>query len=282
MNRPTLSFEFFPPKTAAGEAIFWQVLTQLAQYRPDFISVTYGAGGGNRADTARLVCQAQQRFNLAAMAHLTCIGDSRVNLDTLLHHYQDNGIRHILALRGDRTPQMAADSLDRGDFSSSLPLVAHIHYHYPHFRVGVACYPEGHPEARDRDADVAFLLKKINAGAQFAISQFFYDNQAFFRFVEQVNRLGGRIPVIPGILPITDFRQVQRFAAISGALLPAWLVESLERVSDDRAAMMDIGVEVATRQCRELLAWGVPGLHFFALNRSEAVARVLAGIGMGA
>ncbi|MBF0124449.1 MAG: methylenetetrahydrofolate reductase [NAD(P)H] [Magnetococcales bacterium] len=281
MNRPTLSFEFFPPKTGAGEAVFWQTLTQLARYRPDFISVTYGAGGGNRADTARLVCQAQNRFNLTAMAHLTCIGDTRANLDALLRHYQDNGIRHILALRGDRTPQMSADILNQGDFTSSVPLVAYIHHYYPHFRVGVACYPEIHPEARDRGADIAFFVKKVHAGAQFAITQFFYDNAALFRFVEEAYRIGGRIPIIPGILPITDFRQVQRFAAIAGAALPSWLVESLERVRDDRLAMMEIGVEVAVRQCRELLAWGVPGLHFFALNRSEAVSRVLDEIGTG-
>ena len=267
---PTISFEFFPPKTPEAEIRFWQVVRDLAVYQPDFISVTYGAGGGNREHTARLVCHAQQRFGLTAMAHLTCIGDTQENLDRVLQHYQANGIRHILALRGDRPAQM-----DAGTFTSSVAFVAYLRQHYPHFRIGVACYPEKHPEARDRDADLAFFLRKVQAGADFAITQFFYDNSAFARFVDDAQRLGSRVPIIPGILPITNFRQIQRFAAICGANIPQRLTERLERFQNDPAAMFEIGVAVAIEQCQALLAQGAPGLHFFALNRADVVQRIL-------
>ncbi len=273
--RPTISFEFFPPKTEAGEAKFWEVATELARYTPDFISVTYGAGGSSREGTARLVCTAKDRLGLTAMAHLTCIGDSRENLDNLLRHYQDHGTRHILALRGDRNDQMPEDILEQGDFTSSVDFINHIRKNYPGLQVGVACYPEVHPNAQSREADLDFYLQKVDAGAHFAITQFFFDNSAYHRFVEDTRRLGSNIPVIPGILPITDFKQVKRFAQLCGSSLPEDIVSRLERVQDDTRAMFEIGMEVAIKQCRDLLDNGVPGLHFFALNRSEAVSHIL-------
>ncbi|MBF0137433.1 MAG: methylenetetrahydrofolate reductase [NAD(P)H] [Magnetococcus sp. DMHC-1] len=274
-GRPLLSFEFFPPKTPVGETRFWEALASLARFQPDFISVTYGAGGGDRDNTGRLVCEVQDRLHLTAMPHLTCIGEQQANLEMLLDHYQQKGITHIMALRGDRSDQMPPDALTQGAFGSAAALVTFIRQRHPHLRIGVASYPETHPEAASREADLAYYRRKVQAGADFSITQFFYDNDAYDRFVTDNRAQGVVIPVIPGIMPITDFKQIKRFASLCGAQLPAWLVSRLEQAKDDPAAMLEIGIEVAIDQCRDLLARGAPGLHFFTLNRAEAVGRIL-------
>ncbi|MBF0176252.1 MAG: methylenetetrahydrofolate reductase [NAD(P)H] [Magnetococcales bacterium] len=274
-GRPLLSFEFFPPKTSAGEARFWESLVALARYQPDFISVTYGAGGGDRENTGRLVCEVQDRLSLTAMPHLTCIGESRINLEALLSHYEQKGITHVMALRGDRSDQMPPDALTQGAFGSADAFVTFIRQRYPHLRIGVACYPECHPEAKDRQADLAYYRRKIQAGGDFAITQFFYDNDAYERFVADNRQAGVCVPVIPGIMPITDFKQIKRFATLCGAQLPGWLVARLEEAREDPVAMQEIGIDVAIQQCRDLLDRGAPGLHFFTLNRAEVVGRVL-------
>lgn len=270
-GKPTLSFEFFPPKNPEGEERFWQALADLSRFGPDFISVTYGAGGGDRENTPRLVVEAQEKFKLTAMAHLTCIGDSEENLSALLDGYREKGITHILALRGDRQPEMEAS----GAFDNARDFVAFIQERHPGFSVGVAAYPETHPDAENRAADLAFFKQKVAAGAGFAVTQFFYENAAYFRLLEECEAMGIDIPVIPGVLPVTDYKQIKRFTELCGAALPDWLVSRLEAVQDDPAKMMDVGVEVAIEQCRELLDQGAPGLHFFTLNKAEAVSRVL-------
>ncbi|MBF0154520.1 MAG: methylenetetrahydrofolate reductase [NAD(P)H] [Magnetococcales bacterium] len=274
-DRPLLSFEFFPPKTPVGEARFWEALSSLARFRPDFISVTYGAGGGDRDNTGRLVCEVQDRLCLTAMPHLTCIGESQGNLEALLDHYEQKGITHIMALRGDCSEQMSPDALTKGAFASAEALVAFIGQRHPRLCVGVASYPEVHPEAASREADMAYYRRKIQAGARFSITQFFYDNDAYDRFVADNNAQGVDAPVIPGIMPITDFKQIKRFASLCGAQLPGWLVTRLERAKEDPAAMLEIGVEVAIDQCRDLLDRGAPGLHFFTLNRADVVGRII-------
>ncbi len=274
-GRPLLSFEFFPPKTPIGEVRFWEALTLLARFRPDFISVTYGAGGGDRANTGRLVCAVQERLNLTAMPHLTCIGEERTNLESLLDHYEQQDITHIMALRGDRPPGSPPEALARGAFDSAAALTAFIRKRHPRLRIGVACYPEVHPEAASREADLAYYRRKIEAGADFAITQFFYDNTAYTRFVDDTHAHGVTAPVIPGIMPVTDFKQIQRFSALCGAELPEWLVTQFEKVKEDPVATLEIGVAVAVAQCRDLLDRGAPGLHFFTLNRAEAVGRIL-------
>ncbi|MBF0626342.1 MAG: methylenetetrahydrofolate reductase [NAD(P)H] [Magnetococcales bacterium] len=279
-KRPLISFEFFPPKTAKGEERFWEALEGLAPYRPDFISVTYGAGGGDRENTGRLVCQVQEKLGLPAMAHLTCIGEDQAVLERMLDHYRDNGITHILALRGDRSDRMAPDALEKGAFQSARQLTAFIRRRHPDFRIGVAAYPEVHPEAASPEADLAYFQDKIRVGADFAITQFFYENAALYRFTAANRSAGVTVPIIPGIMPITDFKQIKRFADLCGAVLPDWLVTRLAEAREDVEAMQRIGIQVAVEQCRDLLRQGVPGLHFFTLNRSDVTSAILDGLGL--
>lgn len=275
---PALSFEFFPPKDETGEERLWQAMTQLACHRPDFVSVTYGAGGSGKEHTARLVCQVRQRHQLTAMAHLTCVGESEANLRQILDHYRENGITHILALRGDVPRGASPQILEQGAFRSSIPFVAFIRRHYPEFRIGVAAYPEKHPEAPDMASEIDFFRRKVDAGADFALTQFFFDNGAYFRFMEASARVGVEVPVLPGLIPVTDYKQLARFAQLCGAALPDWLVARMEGIKDDPAAVLQAGVEVAVAQCLELLKGGVPGLHFFTLNRADAVQQVINGL----
>lgn len=277
-DAPILSFEFFPPKNEEGEARFWETLAALQPYNPDFISVTYGAGGSSRENTTRLVCEAQQRTGIPTVAHLTCIGDSWENLSQLLEQYAANGIRHILALRGDRPPAMAEETLAKGAFQNARQFVAEVNRTFPQFNIGVAAYPEIHPEAVDRQQNLTYFQSKVQAGGQFAITQFFFNNEAYFQFVDDCRALAVNIPIIPGIMPVTDFKQIRRFAELCGAQVPAWLSETMGCIQDDPAAMLDTGVAMAIRQCRELLDRGAPGLHFFTLNRSETVLRILDGL----
>ncbi|MBF0187130.1 MAG: methylenetetrahydrofolate reductase [NAD(P)H] [Magnetococcales bacterium] len=278
-GRPVISYEFFPPKTDAGEKNFWEALRALnRRHTPDAVSVTYGAGGSSRDRTESLVCQVKSEMGLTAVAHLTCIGDTKQNLVRMLDHYKEQGIREILALRGDRQPHMPDDAWETGDFKYANELVAFIRERYPEFTVGVAAYPEGHPEAPDYQSDLVNFKRKVDAGADFAATQFFYNNDAFFTFLDDAHKMGVEIPIIPGILPITDFKQVQRFAALCGAKLPEWLVSKLEAVKEDKEAMHAVGVEVAIEQCRDLLERGCHGLHFFTLNKARAVDEILSAL----
>ncbi|MBF0283950.1 MAG: methylenetetrahydrofolate reductase [NAD(P)H] [Magnetococcales bacterium] len=274
-SRPTLSFEFFPPKDGAGEAVFWRAMEELSRFRPDFVSVTYGAGGAGGEETSRLVCAARQRFALTAMPHLTCIGHDQPFLAEMLDRYDAGGVDHILALRGDRRPGMGEEALARGAFRDAEQFTAFIRQRHPRFRIGVAAYPEKHPEATSLEADLDFFQRKVDAGADFAITQFFFDNDSYQRLLDASARRGLAIPIIPGVIIISDHKQIRRFAELCGASLPGWLEERLEGLREDPSGLLEAGVEMAIRQCRELLASGAPGLHFFTLNRSALVARVL-------
>ncbi|MBF0612919.1 MAG: methylenetetrahydrofolate reductase, partial [Magnetococcales bacterium] len=222
-DRPVLSFEFFPPKNEEGETRFWQTLAALQPFKPDFISITYGAGGSSRENTSRLVCEAQEKTGIPTVAHLTCIGDSWENLRQLLEDYSAKGIRHILALRGDRPATMPEETLAKGTFQNAAQFVTRIRAEFPHLSVGVAAYPEAHPEATSPQADLDYFKSKIDAGSSFAITQFFFDNNAYSRFVANSRALGIQVPIIPGIMPVTDYKQIRRFAELCGAQVPAWL-----------------------------------------------------------
>ncbi|MBF0308723.1 MAG: methylenetetrahydrofolate reductase [NAD(P)H] [Magnetococcales bacterium] len=271
-----LSFEFFPPKDAEGEAQFWRSMEALAAFRPGFVSVTCGAGGGARQGTVPLVREVMRRTGLPVMAHLPGIGLTEEEVSGHLENYAQDGVPMILALRGDPP---AGVSLSDGPFAHASDLVRFIRQRMPGFGVGVAAYPEVHPESPDAATDLAFFRLKVEAGAEVAITQFFFDNQSYFDFCDTCRRQGIMVPVIPGILPVTNYQRLESFAARCGARLPPWLVDRLIPIRDDPQAMLAAGIDIAVEQCRELLDRGAPGLHFFTLNRANSMVEILSRLG---
>jgi len=277
----SFSFEFFPPKTDEGERLLWQAVRQLEPLDPTFVSVTYGAGGSTRDRTVRVTGRIAAETTLTPVGHLTCVASSLAELRTVIGSYADAGVRHVLALRGDMPggPDVAweahPDGLEHSD--DLVRLVRDL----GQFCVGVAAFPEGHPEAAgDLDKDAEFLAQKFRAGAEFAVTQFFFDADDYFRLVDRARRYGSDAPIIPGIMPVTNVRQIQRFAQLSGAEFPAALADRLHAVEDDADAVRAIGVEVATRLCERLLDGGAPGLHFYTLNRSTSTREIYENLGL--
>jgi methylenetetrahydrofolate reductase (NADPH) len=283
-GRPTISFEFFPPRTPeADEALFARTLPSLRALQPDFISVTYGAGGSTRDKTLGIVARAQDELGLTAMAHLTCVGASYAMLRGVLDEARALGIENVLALRGD-PPAGAADWQPDPDGPAYAHELVRLVRSYERFSVGVAGFPEGHLNCNgDKHRDWAYLAEKVAAGAEFVITQLFYDNQDYFEFVDHLHgRLGVGVPVVPGVLPILSTAQIKRFTTLCGARLPAALLARLEALADDDAAVTQLGIEIATEQCRELLAGGAPGLHFYTLNRARSTTAILENLGLAA
>lgn len=276
----TCSFEFFPPKTPEGEAALWCTITELEDLHPSFVSVTYGAGGSTRDRTLRIVARMVTDTPLTPVAHLTCVGSSRAELRAVLADLAEAGVRNVLALRGDppKGPQATFEPAADG-LSHAAELVALAH-EVADFCVGVAAFPDVHPESPDRGTDVRYLAQKCAAGADYAITQFFFDARNYDRLVTDLAATGAVVPVIPGVMPVTNVSQIERFAQLSGAEFPAWLAERLHAVADDPAAVRRVGVEVATELSRELLDAGAPGLHFYTLNRSTATREVWQALGI--
>jgi methylenetetrahydrofolate reductase (NADPH) len=275
---PTYSFEFFPPKTDAGEHALWQALRELEPLRPGFVSVTYGAGGSTRDRTVRVTRRIAEETTLTPMAHLTCVGSSRDDVVATLREYADAGIHSILALRGDPPGGPGQPFSVHPDGLRYAAELVELVRSVGSFEVGVAAFPEGHPEAVDLDRDADVLVAKARAGADFAITQFFFHAEDYLRLVERVRRRGCDLPIVPGIMPVTNVSQIERFAALSGADFPQALAERLNAVADDPEAVRAIGVEVAIDLARRLLAEGAPGLHFYTLNRSTATREVYAAL----
>ena len=276
----SFSFEFFPPKTDAGEVELWQAIRQLEPLAPTFVSVTYGAGGSTRDRTLRIVERIATETTLTPVAHLTCVGASRFELRNVIGAIADAGIRNVLALRGD--PPGGADQAwephpEGLAFAEDLVRLLR---ELGDFCVGVAAFPEAHRESPDRDTDAKYLAQKCAAGADFAITQFFFDPADYFSLVGRVRALGCDVPVIPGIMPVTNVAQIERMAVLSGATFPPDLAERLHAVADDPIAVRRVGIEVATSMCRELLSGGAPGLHFYTLNRSSATREIYAALGV--
>lgn len=273
-NEPLISCEFFPPKTDKGEANLWKCLHELETIHPAYISVTYGAGGSTQDRTKRIVCRIKEETGLSPVAHLTCVGANRDDLAALLDEYKRAGIENILALRGDPPEGMDHFEATIDGFEHATDLIAFIHKQNG-FSIGCATYPEGHPESKGGVADdIRFLKLKQDNGADAAVTQYFFDNDAFFKFRDAAFRADVTIPVIPGIMPITNFEQIVRFSAMCGTNIPVWLHEKMEPVQGDLDAVKALGIELATKQCRELLDAGVPGLHFYTLNKSEATIAI--------
>jgi methylenetetrahydrofolate reductase (NADPH) len=276
-GEPVFSFEFFPPKSDAGERVLGLALESLRQLGPDFVSVTYGAGGSSRSRTLDLTKWIKQELGIEAMAHLSCVGSTREELQTVLEDMQGAGIENILALRGD-PPRGETDWKPHpGGLSYSTELAGLIHAGYDAC-IGGACFPEVHPEAPDLAHDLGFLKDKIDSGVSFLVTQLFFDNELYFRFVEEARSAGIEVPILPGIMPITDLRQIKTITGMCGATIPQDLREALEWRSHDPDAVLQLGVSYATLQCAELLARGAPGIHFYTLNRSHATRAILSAL----
>ncbi len=275
-DHPMMSFEFFPPRDDAGVAQLVETIAGLDPLRPDFVSVTYGASGSTRARTIDATRLIQTRTDALTMAHLTCASQSVAEITDAIDAYAEAGVSHILAVRGDPAcgPTAPWEKHPEG-LDNATDLVKLIKASGD-FCVGVAGFPDAHPEHHDFDLDARILAEKEQAGAEFAITQLFFDADAYFRLVERVRKLGCRLPIIAGIMPVTSVSQIERFATFSGADLPAPLVASLHAVADDPAAVRAVGLQVATELCDRLLAGGAPGLQFFTQNRSRATAEILA------
>ncbi len=278
-EEPVFSFEFFPPKSEAGLESLLSTVRELHRLEPSFVSVTYGAGGSTRERTIDLVGRIQREIGLETMAHLTCVGHTREEIAEILERLMATGIENVLALRGD--PPKGQDSFEAhpGGFSYSSELVAFIREQGVPLCLGGAAYPEGHVEAPSRKRDLENLQRKVDAGVDFLVSQLFFDNDDYFAFVERARRVGIELPIVPGIMPVTNVGQIERFTKMCGASIPAALQQRLDPVRDDEVAVVEAGIEYATEQCQGLLAGGAPGIHFYTLNRSPATRRIFENLG---
>jgi len=275
----SISFEFFPPKTKEGEENLFKTIKELEPLKPTFVSVTYGAGGSTRDRTRNIVKKIHETTSLTVMAHLTCIGHSKAELIDILSDYKNIGIQNILALRGDIPVNVDNFNIPEDGCRYANELVELIKENFKDwFSIGVAAYPEGHPESPNLERDIYYFKKKVDAGAEFAITQMFFDNNYFYRYLDLCQKAGINIPIIPGIMPITNFKQIRKFALMCGATIPENLVQQLEKVQDKPEEVEKIGIEFAVRQCEDLLKNGVKGLHFYTLNKSKATLKIYEAI----
>ncbi len=275
----SISFEFFPPKTPEAEKQLFETIKDLEPLKPTFVSVTYGAGGSTRDRTRNIVKRIHEETSLTVMAHLTCIGHSKRELLDILNDYKNIGIQNILALRGDIPVNMENFQQPEDGCRFAVELVELIREKFgDYFCIAVAAYPEGHPESPNLEREILFFKKKVEAGADFAITQMFFDNRYFYEFLEKVEKERINIPIIPGIMPITNFKQIRKFALMCGATIPEELVKKLEAVEDKPEEVKKIGIEYATKQCIDLLEHGVKGLHFYTLNKSDATLQIYKNI----
>jgi methylenetetrahydrofolate reductase (NADPH) len=274
----TLSVEFFPPKTDKGEEALFGEIELIKSLRPAFCSVTYGAGGSTREKTVDLVDRIHRECGLETMCHLTVVGQSKNDARGVLERLQEKGLENVLALGGD-PPQGMADWQPHPDgFQHAVELVREA-ISFGCFSVAVAGFPEIHPRAESRTSDLGYLKEKIDAGAQAIITQLFFDNDQYYRYVEDVRKLGIQVPIIPGVLPIVSAPQIRRFTALCCARIPPQLEQALSKVENDDNAATQLGIEYATRQCEALIQFGVSGLHFYSLNKAHSVSAICKNLG---
>jgi len=277
---PCFSFEYFPPKTEEGAKALFAGIEEVQRLNPGYASVTYGAAGSTREGTVEVTTRIKRDYGIETMAHLSCVGETIEGLETILARFAEAGIENILALRGD--PPMGATDFEPapGGLRSSAELAAFIRDNplSRDFGIGASCFPEVHPEAASPEADIAFLREKVDAGAEFLISQLFFDNDVYFAWLADVRAAGIEVPIIPGILPIISRAGLHRFCSVCDARIPDRLDAQLEALGDDEEAERAFGIAYASRQCEELLAAGVPGIHFFVLNRAVSVKAILGAL----
>ena len=276
-THPAFSFEFFPPKTDEGERNLREALEELKEDHPSYVSVTYGAGGSTRERTIEIVKWIKQDLGIEAMAHFTCVAATVEELRATLDEIRAAGIENVLALRGDPPRGQTEWTKTEGGLEYSTQLIDLIRGSYD-FAVGAACFPETHPQAESPESDIRFLKEKVDAGASFLITQLYFDNAFYFDFVERARDAGIGVPIIPGIMPVTNYAQIKRMSEMCGASFPEQYECELEARKDDPDATADLGVAYATLQCADLLARGAPGIHFYTLNRSPATRAILAAL----
>jgi len=279
-GKPVISFEFFPPKTDEGDRnLLEKTIPALMQAKPDYCSVTYGAGGSTRDKTLMIVDRIQKQHGLTAVAHLTCVSSTKEEIRSLLKQIQSLGVRNVLALRGD-PPGGGEFKMTAGGFEYSNQLVEFIR-EFDHFSIGVAGFPEGHIACKQgKHVDWEYLKGKIDAGADFVLTQLFFDNADYFEFRDCLRKKGVKIPLVPGVVAILNAAQIKRFTAMCGARIPASLAAKLDALGDDESAVTEYGIEYATKQCEELLRNGAPGIHFYTLNKAPATVRILNNLGL--
>jgi methylenetetrahydrofolate reductase (NADPH) len=269
---PRISFEFFPPKTEEMETTLWEAIKRLAPLHPTFVSVTYGAGGSTRERTHATIARILKETDLLPAAHLTCVGASRGEIDEIVDRYHDTGVRHIVALRGDPAGGLGTPFVAHPDgYRSSSDLVAGIKRRHPDIEVSVSAYPEKHPESRDFDADLDTLKAKVDAGATRAITQCFFDNELYHRYVDRVRARGIDIPIVPGIMPMHNFKQARNFVTRAGTTVPSWLADKFEGLDDDPETRKLVAATVAAGQVQKLAKHGVDTFHFYTMNRADLV-----------
>lgn len=273
-----VSFELFPPKTAAGEVVLFEHVAELAELAPSYITCTYGAGGSTRDKTLDIVDRVHREFRFPVAAHLTCVGATIETLRSFLAEAAERGIENIIALRGDPPVGETEFKPVPGGLKYANELVALIRSEFPQFGIAVAGYPETHQQAPSADADLANLKRKVEAGADVVITQLFYNNDDFFRFRDAYGAAGIEAPLVPGLLPVTNFKQIQRITSLCGAKLSPDFVAALESCGEDAERQFDVGIEFAVRQAQQLIDSGVPGIHFYVLNKSQAAKQVLESV----
>ena len=264
---PKYSFEFFPPRTPEAAAKLLATSERLSKYRPDFFSVTFGAGGSTRARTFETVLDIQKRTGVQGAPHISCIGQTLDEIGDVLEQYKSAGIRRIVALRGD----LPSGQASYGPLRYANELVEYIRKQTgDYFHIEVACYPEFHPQAPSASKDLENFKKKIDAGASSAITQYFYNTDAYYRFIESCEKMGIDVPIVPGVMPIINCTQLVRFSEACGAEIPRWILKRLQEFGDDRNSIRKFGIEVTTHLCEDLLGHGAPGLHIYTMNQAEA------------
>lgn len=276
-TRPFFSFEFFPPKDEAGSRQLLATIERLQPLRPAFVSITYGAGGSSRARTVALAKQIQSEIGLTVMAHVTCVGSTRAELRALFDDLARAGIENVLALRGDKPRESSGSELSSGAFTHANELIAMLKRNYD-FCIGAACYPEAHPESTSAADDLAYTVAKVEAGAEFLISQLFFDIDAWSSFSARARAAGIRVPMLPGVMPITNADQIARFTKMCGARIPPKLLHELQARADEPTAVEDLGVAYAVLQATQLFAKGVPGIHLYTLNKSPATRAIVSAL----
>ena len=276
-TNPHLSCEFFPPRTEQGAEKLRKVQKELLVLKPDYYSITFGAGGSTQEKTFDTAIEMQQHSGTDAAPHLSCINSKRSEIEALLNNYKDNGVRRIVALRGDRPSGLVGRV---GDFAHANELVSFIRETTgDHFFIEVAAYPECHPESKKFDDEMRFFRQKVEAGANSAITQYFYNADAYFSFVDACQARGIEIPIVPGIMPMTNYEQLTRFSAACGAEIPRWLRFQMEKYADDKASLTAFGIDVVTELCSRLIKAGIPGIHFYTLNQAKTVLDISRRLG---
>jgi len=277
--KPTLSFEFFPPKTEAGFNLLFSAINDLHSLHPSYVSVTYGAGGSTRQKTVELVERIQRELKIRSMAHLTCVGHTAAEIGSILDDLWKAGIVNVIALRGDPPAGQGQFVVTEGGFANASDLAKFARTRHD-FCLAVAGYPEGHPQCLNRTRDLEMLKLKLDQGGNFVITQLFFDNEDFYRFRDEARSMGIKAPIVAGIMPIVNVAQIKRFVSMIGAKIPHGLLVKLESLESDPQAVYDAGIAHATAQCRDLLTHGVDGLHFYTLNKSKATVEIVRGLNL--